>query len=116
MKDVADKLRLHDVAAMMESQRDPLTARGYVVAVEPHGQNTIGGHRGVRLRATRLEATHTLSVEIDIDALKHVTVHVDGKLRENRTSFAFPKNERDFVDGMREEIKWFVGHYLTSAE
>ena len=107
MKDVMKDL--DPVCEMMEAQRDVLTARGYVVEVTPHGVDKMGGHQGVRLAASRDSGSFSLSVEIDIDAMKHVTILVDNKLRDGSTPFPRPG---DLNDKMRQMIAWFVNTHV----
>lgn len=100
------------VKRMMEDQIVALEARGYRADVSMFGIDTMAGQRGLRLNAARPSATHSLSIDIDVDALHLVKVLVDNALHEDVADTLFPK-PKDLIERMRTIIAWFVDTHVA---
>jgi hypothetical protein len=65
---------------LLEDEKERFADYGFNRRVEPFGERTRGGRRGVQLIATSHDGmeSHTFSIEIGRDGLKSVTILVDG--------------------------------------
>ena len=93
--------------SMME-QALRFVAKGYEPTIEPFGQSTLAGRRGVRLTVTPRDGRrpHTLTVEVRLGTVQHCTVKVDGELPA-WSDTQFPLRE-DFADVVRVAIDNFL--------
>jgi hypothetical protein len=95
------------------SQKPRFAAKGYSIAVRPHGQLTLGGHRGIILVAHG-GVDHTLSLEADIDAMQHVRLLIDGRPHEVTGGAMFPM-PADLRATVAPVIDWFINEYLSEV-
>lgn len=72
---------LHRIWDVFAARIPELRSRDFRVTLAPFGSSALGGERGVRLEATRDAAAYSLSVEISFDAMRTITILVDGQLK-----------------------------------
>jgi hypothetical protein len=106
-----------EVKTLVLEMRPKFEGRGFYVDVQPLGQHTMGGRRGLLVTATSSDGDekHMLSIEVDSSALPNVTVKVDGQLRPPADTMFQVPHGKTLAQHLRDRryFDWFVDAFLA---